>query len=96
MWAEDTESVEMVQILLEKEAGLQDNEGLTALMWAAKSNRKSAYILAPYEIDKVNNQGKKASQLAREAGHNKMADYLEKREQEAQLKAKKKEEEEMF
>ena len=58
----------MLELLAPLEAGIVDNSGLTALMWAAKTGRiQSAEYLADFEPD-VQNEGKKASDYAQEAG----------------------------
>ena len=50
-------------------------------MWAAKTGKDvSVKILADYELGKKDNEGRTASELARESGYKDIADYLEQRE----------------
>ena len=68
--------MEMLQLLAPLEAGIVDNNGFTALMWAARTNRaQSVHFLADFEAD-VRNDGRKASDYARDAGYLELAEFL--------------------
>ena len=52
MFAVEHDHIECIKLLLEKKAGMQDKNGMTALMWAVANNKfQCAELLAEKEKD---------------------------------------------
>lgn len=72
--------LECIDVLLSYEQGLRDTRGWTALMHAAHRGNMEAVALLQSELQIRNAAGQLAAQVATEAGHLEIANYLTSRE----------------